>query len=251
MIEVDEWGDEDTVWGQFANAVLYYPSIDLKMKEMRTKINWEMKRTEREITKISMDEAKEMEGFKLCAKKGIDYKELEKRSRLVSGHRARKRRQLTHKEAYQRCLQEIEEVERLKKETTSVNEISRMLAWINRRLPLHKTQQMLRRFEMEKDKLNTKSEWVEESLEDEDPESENKIHDSDELIQSLCRECKIDFNALPCVPQHDPRASSSRASDSTSSSRKRKGKGKGVEAGHVSKEDEALFARVASLENEK
>lgn len=240
MIRVDEWGDEDTWTGWFANNVLYYPSIDLRMSDMRNNIRNEMRRADREINKIAQDEKRELDGFKACARKGVDYKELEQRAKLVSGHRARKRRQLDHKKAYQRCLQEIEEIQRMKKETTDLKKMGAMLTSINRKMTLLGTQKMLKRFEMEKEKLNTKSEWVGETLEDEDTEYDNKIQDSDMLIRSLLDECELKVSNLPPAPKSIPEISKPESSN-------QKGKEKASEHISISNEDEALIKRVGAL----
>lgn len=197
MIRVDEWGDDDTWTGWFANRTLYYPSLDLKISDMKRSINRQMRASDREVQRIQIDEQKEMDRFKKCAKKGNDREELKHYANLIAGHRARKRRNLAYKEAYQRCLQEMEDIKMLREQTRDMNRMGKILGIINQRLPLHIMQKLLRQFEVNKEKLNTKNQWVDETLVDQDLEYENKEQDSDRLIDTLLFECNMRLDSLP------------------------------------------------------
>lgn len=194
---MDEWADDDTWSGWIANRTLYYPSLDLKISDMKRGIYRQMRYADREVERIKIEEQKEIARFKDCAKKGNDREELRHYANLIAGHRARKRRNLAYKEAYQRCLQEVEDIKKLRDQTRDMNRMGKILSIINRRLPLHVMQKLLRQFEMNKEKLNTKSEWVDDTLVDQDLEYENKEHDSDRLIDTLLLECNMRLDSLP------------------------------------------------------
>jgi hypothetical protein len=122
---------------------------------------------------------------------------------LIAGHRARKRRNLAYKEAYQRCLQEMEDIKMLREQTRDMNRMGKILGIINQRLPLHIMQKLLRQFEVNKEKLNTKNQWVDETLVDQDLEYENKEQDSDRLIDTLLFECNMRLDSLPTARASD------------------------------------------------
>lgn len=197
MLRVDAWGDERTWSGWVANRVLYYPSINLRLRDTTREIERLERRMQFDAEKLMKEEAQAKTRFKAAAKKNVSRVELQHHARIISNIAARRRMKLTHQQQYQAALKEVENVRALKDQTEQMNRLARICKSINIAIPMHAAANLERDYSKAKMEIQTKAEMMSDILEDEDEESENKEHDADVIVDHYLQELNVTVSNLP------------------------------------------------------
>ncbi len=191
MFATDAWADKNTFSGKFLNAVVYYPTINLQLKDLEREVKRLQRRCEHDAEDLVAEERAAQQRFKKAFARGADREELKHRAQLVSGVRARRRLKLKYQKQYAQTLQEIESVRALKDQTAQVNGLARICKRINVAMPMHAAWNLEREYSKGKEQIREKAEMMEEVLADEDDEAGNKILDADQLVDQLMEEMNL------------------------------------------------------------
>jgi chromosome segregation ATPase len=191
MLATSAWADRSTLWGQFLNNVVYYPTIDLQLKDLEREVKRLNRRCEVDAERLVQDEREAMQRFKKANARGADREELKHLARIVSSVRARRRLKLKYHNQYAATLQEIDSVRALKDQTAQVKGLARICKRINVAVPMHAAWDLEREYSKAKEQIRDKAEMMEEVLADEDEEAGNKIQDADALVDSLLDEMNL------------------------------------------------------------
>jgi len=208
MFRVDAWADERTWSGWAANRLLYYPSINLRLRDTTREIRRLETRAQIDADQLTLEETRAKARFKAAAGKGAHREELKHLARIISNVGARRRMRLKHQQQYQAALQEIENVKALKDQTEQMNKLARICKRINVAIPMSAAATLERDYSKAKMEIHTKAEMMSDILEDEDEESENKEHDTDALVDKYCQELQVNLESVR-APRTAPTASSS------------------------------------------
>ncbi len=208
MFRVDAWADDKTWTGWAANRLLYYPSINLRLRETTRMIERLERRAQFDGDQLTAKEKVAASRFKTAAKNGVHREELKHLAAIISNIAARRRMRLKHEKQYQAALQEIENVRALKDQTAQMNTLARICKSINIAIPMHAAANLERDYSKAKMEIQTKAEMMSDILEDEDEESENKEHDTDALVDKYLQEFKINLESVraPSGPIPGPSA---------------------------------------------
>lgn len=196
MFRVDAWADDRTWSGWAANRILYYPSINLRLRDTTREIRRLETRAEIDADGLTKEETQAKARFKAAAAKGAHREELKHLARIISNIGARRRMRLKHQQQYQAALQEIENVKALKDQTEQMNKLARICKRINVAIPMTAAAALERDYGKAKMEIHAKAEMMSDILEDEDEESENKEHDTDALVDRYCQELNVSLQSV-------------------------------------------------------
>lgn len=214
MLRTDAWANEATWSGWLANRVLYYPSVDLQLRDTAREVRRLERRAALEADMLSTEEARAKGEFVAAAKKHAHREELKRRARIISNISARRRQKLKHQEQYQATLQEIENVKALKDQTAQMNRLARLCRKINMAIPMHAAVRIEREYSKAKMEMHTKADMMSEILEDEDEELTNKETDADVLVDTYLDELNITLASAAPAPSAEPITTAATSSSS-------------------------------------
>lgn len=191
MIRVDRWDDDSTWMGWVANRTINYPSTKLQINDAIREVRRLEMRAGIDVEKLVQEEFAAKNEFKRAAKRRAHREELKRIACIISNISARRRQKLKHRKQYQATLQEIENVKSLKDQTDQMRTLARLCKKINMSVPMTVATRIERDYSKTKMEMSLKSEMMNELLEDEDEELENKEMDADTLVDSYFTELNI------------------------------------------------------------
>ena len=203
----DSWEPGDSVYAKVYNWT-HYPTITLQIRETKRKIERRKNKCGDAAKDLITDEKLAFQELRAAHKRGATQQELEHIATNISAIRGRRRLQLNYRNQYQATLQEIEAVEALGDQTKQVKELAAITRRIDASLPVPAARNLVRNYSRTKTAIRTTSEQINEALEDEDTEYDNKVHDAGTLVNMYLDELGLRANEVS-VPRGMPQASGS------------------------------------------